>query len=181
MNTTTQDLRAVPDRHHVVHVRCRRRGDPSSHRDTWTSQPERPCAAGSTLETNPQLPNCTSKVTPNFQACSEFAAVLARPNSCPSVPNKNSELEMRRRGRDQALTGEGYVEASLLHGVVGLELQPGYMTAAGQRGGDLVSREGPQHRRFGSSTILHSQEIKLRLHVKIIESQVNSALRFRYN
>lgn len=46
---------------------------------------------------------------------------------------------MRTRSRDQALTGEGYVEASLLHGVVGLELQPGYVTTAGQRGGDLVS------------------------------------------
>lgn len=46
---------------------------------------------------------------------------------------------MRTRSRDQALTGEGYVEASLLHGVVGLELQPVYVTTAGQRGGDLVS------------------------------------------
>lgn len=88
---------------------------------------------------------------------------------------------MKTRRKDGALTGERYVEASLLHGVVGLELQPGYVTAAGQRGGDLVSWEGAQHRGFGSATILHSQEIKLGLHIKVIESQVNAALGFSYN
>lgn len=81
---------------------------------------------------------------------------LVRSNSCPLVSNKNFELEMKTTRKDRALTGEGYVEASLLHGVVGLELQPGYVTAAGQRGGDLVSWEGPQHWRFSSATVLHS-------------------------
>jgi len=109
------------------------------HWTTQTSQPERTCATSSKLETSLQLPNHKSKVIPNFQAYSAFAVGSARSNYCLLVPNKNLELEMKTRSKDQALTGEGYVEASLLHGVVGLELQPGYVTAAGQRGGDLAS------------------------------------------
>lgn len=46
---------------------------------------------------------------------------------------------LKRKAKDRVLTGEGNIEASLLHGVISLELQPGDVAAAGQRGGDLAS------------------------------------------
>lgn len=50
------------------------------------------------------------------------------------------------------------------------------MATAGQRGGDLAAREGAQHGGFSCGTVLDSQEIKLGLHIEVIEGQVDPAL-----
>lgn len=117
-----------------------------------TSQPERTCAISSKAWNQSSITQLQIWSNPQFSdllwICNGFSEIKF-------LPNKSLELEMKTRRKDQALTGEGYVEASLLHGVVSLELQPSYVTTAGQRGGDLASWEGPQHRRFSSPTILH--------------------------
>lgn len=75
------------------------------------------------------------------------------------------------------LTGEGDVEAPLPCGVVSLELKTGHMAAACDGRGELVSWEGAQDRGLSSGPVLDDQEVKLWLHVDVIEGQVDAALR----
>lgn len=77
------------------------------------------------------------------------------------------------------LTGVSDVEAPAGRGVVGLELQADYVPAAGQLGGDLVTREGAQDGDIRNAVIFDRKEIKLRFHVEIVKDEVNSASWFR--
>lgn len=50
------------------------------------------------------------------------------------------------------------------------------MATAGDGGGELISREGTKDWGFSGGSIFNNQEIKLRLHVDVIEGQVDAAL-----
>lgn len=76
------------------------------------------------------------------------------------------------------LTSKRDVEAALLSRVVRLKFQPGNMATAGQGRGQLTSGERPQDRWFSRPAIFDSQEVKLRLHVKIIKCQVDPTFGF---
>lgn len=80
-------------------------------------------------------------------------------------------------GTEGGLTGKGDVEAPLSCGVVSLELETGHMAAAGDGGGELVSWEGPEDWGLSGGPILDDQKVKLRLHVNVVEGQVDAALR----
>lgn len=60
--------------------------------------------------------------------------------------------------------------------MVSLELETGHVATACDGGGELVSREGAQDRGLSRGPILDDQEVKLRLHIDVIESQVDAAL-----
>lgn len=79
------------------------------------------------------------------------------------------------------LTGVCDVEPSARCGVIGLKLQAYYVSTAGQLCRHLIAREGSEDRDVRNSIIFDSQEVKLRLHIKIIEDEVNSASRLRYD
>ena len=79
-------------------------------------------------------------------------------------------------GPQGRLTGKGDVEASLPRGVVSLELETGHVATAGDGRGELVPREGAQDGGLSRGPILDDQEVKLRLHVDVIEGQVDAAL-----
>lgn len=51
------------------------------------------------------------------------------------------------------------------------------MATAGDGGGELISREGTKDRGLSSGSIFNNQEVELRLHVYVIEGQVDAALR----
>lgn len=51
------------------------------------------------------------------------------------------------------------------------------MATAGDGGGKLISREGTKDRGLSSGSVFNNQEIKLRLHIDVIEGQVDAALR----
>ena len=78
-----------------------------------------------------------------------------------------------------ALTGVGDVEAPAGGGVVRLELQADDVPTAGQLGRHLVARECAQHGYVLNPVIFDRKEVKLRLHVKVIKDEVNSAARLR--
>ena len=78
-----------------------------------------------------------------------------------------------------ALTGVGDVEASAGGGVIRLELQTDDVPAAGQLGRHLVAWERAQHSYVWNPVIFDCEEVKLRLHVKVIKDEVNSAARLR--
>lgn len=50
------------------------------------------------------------------------------------------------------------------------------MATAGYGGRELISREGTKDRGLSSGSVFNDQEIKLRLHVNVIEGQVDAAL-----
>lgn len=107
------------------------------------------------------------------------------PHPHPLLPPRehlqsSSEADTQREGQlvtEGGLTGKGDVEAPLPCGVVSLELETGHVATACDGGGKLVSWEGAQDRRLGGGPILDDQEIKLRLHVNVVEGQVDAALR----
>lgn len=79
------------------------------------------------------------------------------------------------------LTGVCDVEPSASCGVIRLKLQAYYVSTAGQLRRHLIARESSKDRDVRNSIIFDSKEVKLRLHVKIIEDEVNSAPGLRYN
>lgn len=93
------------------------------------------------------------------------------PVPCTGHPQRDSQW-----GPQGGLTGKGDVEASLPRGVVSLELETGHVATAGDGRGELVSREGAQDGGLSRGPILDDQEVKLRLHVDVIEGQVDAAL-----
>lgn len=95
----------------------------------------------------------------------------------PSTILRGWQSEGWPAGDRGGLTGEGDVEASFPRGVVSLELETGHVATACDGGGELVSWEGAQDGGLGSRPILDDQEVKLRLHVDVIEGQVDAALR----
>ena len=60
--------------------------------------------------------------------------------------------------------------------MVSLELETGHVATAGDGRGELVPREGAQDGGLSRGPILDDQEVKLRLHVDVIEGQVDAAL-----
>lgn len=79
------------------------------------------------------------------------------------------------------LTGVRDVEPSARCGVIGLKLQADDVSTAGQLRGHLIAREGSKDRDVRNSVIFDSQEVELRLHIKVIEDEVNPASRLRYD
>lgn len=79
------------------------------------------------------------------------------------------------------LTGVRDVEPSARCGVIGLKLQADYVSTAGQLRGHLIAREGSEDRDVRNSIIFDSQEVELRLHIKVIEDEVDPASRLRYD
>lgn len=63
--------------------------------------------------------------------------------------------------------------------MVGLELQADHVPAAGQLGGHLVAREGPEDGHVRAAVVLDGEEVELRLHVEVIEDEVDPAPRLR--
>lgn len=91
----------------------------------------------------------------------------------PSTGHPQRDGQLRTQG---GLTSKGDVEAPLPRGVVGLELKTGHVATACDGGRELVSREGAQDWGLSRGPVLDDQEVKLRLHINVIEGQVDAAL-----
>lgn len=95
----------------------------------------------------------------------------------PAARVRGTELLRVGARAGRPLTGVGDVEAAAGGGVVGLELQAHDVAAAGQLGGHLVAREGAQDRDVGGAIVLDGEEVELRLHVEVVEDEVDPAAR----
>lgn len=80
-----------------------------------------------------------------------------------------------------SLTGVCDVEPSARGRVIGLKLQAYYVSTAGQLCRHLIARESPEDCDVRNPIIFDRKEVKLRLHIEIIEDEVNPAPGLRYN
>ena len=65
--------------------------------------------------------------------------------------------------------------------MIGLKLQAYYVSTAGQLCRHLIAREGSEDCDVRNPIIFDSKEVKLRLHIEIIEDEVDPAPRLRYD